>query len=161
MATDSAGQQFDIAQLGYWGPDAGFAVGGTFTNTTPVTATFPEAGLYEIKLSLVDVSQSNATRDPATSNIITESTTNIYVYRDQAEFDEINNSDGNQTGNSTTNNNTQTPSNNTLTNTVTNENNNAIEKLPQTGRSITEYVIYTFATITLIVVGYVFIRKNR
>ena len=56
LATDSAGNEYDIAQLGYWGPDAGFAVQGTFTNVTPVTATFDKAGEYTITLSLIDVS---------------------------------------------------------------------------------------------------------
>lgn len=133
MATDSAGQEWDIAEIGYWGPPTGFAVGGTFTNTTPVTATFPEAGLYEIKLSLINVTDSS---------VIADSTSSIYVYRDQAELDEANN---------------QTPDNNTTNET----DNNAIEKLPQTGRSIGEYAIYTFAIVAIIAAGYVFIRKNQ
>ena len=130
MATDSAGQQWDIAQLGYWGPPEGFAVGGTFTNTTPVTATFKEAGLYEIKLSLVNV---------ADSTVIADSTTSIYVYNDESELNTVTN---------------QIPTNNSVSN-------NIIAELPQTGRSITEYIIYTFAMIAIIVAGYVLIRKNK
>lgn len=60
LATDSSGVQHDIAQLGYWGPASGFPVQGDFTNTTPIKATFTEAGTYTIELSLVDVSSSNA-----------------------------------------------------------------------------------------------------
>lgn len=135
MATDSAGQQWDIAQIGYWGPPEGFAVGGTFTNTTPVTATFSEAGLYEIKLSLINVTDSS---------VIADSTTSIYVYRDQAELDAVTN---------------QTQTNNVVSNNTSS--NNIIEELPQTGRSMTEYLIYIFATIAIIAAGYVFIRKNR
>ncbi len=131
MATDSAGQEIDIAQVGYWGPEKGFAVGGTFTNITPVTATFSEAGLYEIKLSLINVTDSS---------VITDSTTNIYVYKDQEELDAATN----QTNNI-----------------VSNNNNNIIEQLPQTGRSISEYVIYIVATIAIIISGYIFIRKNK
>lgn len=130
MATDSEGQQWDIAQIGYWGPSEGFAVGGTFTNTTPVTATFPEAGLYEIKLSLINVTDNS---------VITDSTTSIYVYKDQAELDEITN---------------QTQGNDTTSN-------NIIEELPKTGRSITEYATYIFVTIAIIFAGYVFIKKNK
>ena len=133
MATDSAGQEIDIAQVGYWGPEKGFAVGGTFTNITPVTATFPEAGLYEIKLSLVNVTDSS---------IITDSITNIYVYKDQDELDAATNQTNNIVPNNTASNNT-------------------IEQLPQTGRSMSEYVIYIVATIAIIISGYIFIRKNK
>ena len=66
LATDSLGNELDIAQIGYWGPDVGFAVGGTFENRTPIKATFQVAGTYKIKLSLINVASSNAvitTRD--------------------------------------------------------------------------------------------------
>lgn len=56
LAVDSLGVTYNIAQIGYWGPDAGFAVGGTFENVTPVTITYPKAGTYVTTLSLVDVS---------------------------------------------------------------------------------------------------------
>lgn len=74
LATDSTGTEYDIAQLGYWGPPAGFAVGGDFTNTTPIKATFPEEGSYTITLSLIDISNANA--------VITSKTFNIEVYED-------------------------------------------------------------------------------
>lgn len=60
LATDSAGTTYNIAEIGYWGPPSGFAVGGTFTNETPITATYPEAGTYVTKLSLIDLNNSNA-----------------------------------------------------------------------------------------------------
>lgn len=60
IAYDSNGTRFDIAEIGYWGPPAGFAVGGTFTNETPITATYPKAGTYVTKLSLVDVNNNEA-----------------------------------------------------------------------------------------------------
>ena len=60
LATDSLGTEIDIAQTGYWGPDSGFAVGGDFTNTTPIKATFTEEGTYNITLSLIDLTNSNA-----------------------------------------------------------------------------------------------------
>lgn len=60
LATDSNGVEYDIAQLGYWGPPSGFAVQGDFTNTTPIKATFTEEGSYTIELKLVDLTNSNA-----------------------------------------------------------------------------------------------------
>lgn len=58
IAYDSNSTKHDIAELGYWGPPEGFAVGGTFTNETPITATYSQAGTYVTKLSLVDVNNS-------------------------------------------------------------------------------------------------------
>lgn len=59
MATDSSGNNLDIAQIGYWGPDVGFPVQGSFTNNTPIKATFNTKGEYTIRLSLIDVNNSN------------------------------------------------------------------------------------------------------
>lgn len=59
LATDSLGTQIDIAEWGYWGPEGGFAIAGTFSNETPVKATFTKAGTYTIKLSLLDVQNGN------------------------------------------------------------------------------------------------------
>lgn len=61
LATDSQGTIIDIAQTGAWGPAGGFAVGGTFNNTTPIKATFPVAGTYTVTLTLQDVANANAT----------------------------------------------------------------------------------------------------
>lgn len=83
LATDSTGTEHDIAQLGYWGPTAGFAVGGDFTNTTPIKAKFIEEGSYTITLSLIDVTNSNA--------VITTKTFNIEVYEDSTEGNIIGN----------------------------------------------------------------------
>lgn len=60
LATDSAGISYNIAEIGYWGPESGFAVGGTFINETPITATYPEAGTYVSRLSLIDLNNSDA-----------------------------------------------------------------------------------------------------
>ena len=60
LATDSSGISYNIAEIGYWGPESGFAVGGTFVNETPITATFPEAGTYVSRLSLIDLNNSDA-----------------------------------------------------------------------------------------------------
>lgn len=68
LATDSLGNQIDIAQEGYWGPQAGFTIGGTFSNETPIKATFTQAGTYTITLSLLNVQNNN---DILTSKVIT------------------------------------------------------------------------------------------
>lgn len=59
MATDSNNVEHNIAEIGYWGPPDGFAVQGDFTNTTPIRATFPEAGKYTIKLSLINLTDGS------------------------------------------------------------------------------------------------------
>lgn len=59
LATDSLGTEIDIADWGYWGPEAGFAIQGTFRNETPVKATFTQEGTYTITLSLLDVQNAN------------------------------------------------------------------------------------------------------
>ena len=70
-AYDSNGTKFDIAEIGYWGPPDGFAVQGSFTNRTPVKATFPKAGEYNITLSLIDLENAN--------NVITTKTIKVEV----------------------------------------------------------------------------------
>lgn len=60
VAYDSEGIGYNIIEFGYWGPEAGFAVGGTFSNETPVVARFPEAGTYVIQLALIDVNNNSA-----------------------------------------------------------------------------------------------------
>ena len=80
LATDSNGTEYDIAQLGYWGPPSGFAVQGDFTNTTPIKATFTEAGNYTIQLSLVDVSNNNS--------IITSKVFTINVLEEEPSIDD-------------------------------------------------------------------------
>ena len=87
LATDSAGNTFDIAQTGAWGPASGFAVGGSFENVTPIIATYDVAGTYVSRISLVDVNNSNAvitskeftvtvTEDTENNNTVTNTTTN-------------------------------------------------------------------------------------
>lgn len=83
LATDSTGVEHDIAQIGYWGPDTGFAVGGDFTNTTDIKATFPEEGTYTITLSLIDVANSNA--------VIESKRVEIQVYEDNVSNNTIEN----------------------------------------------------------------------
>lgn len=91
LATDSTGTEYDIAQLGYWGPPSGFAVGGDFVNRTPIKATFIEEGSYTIKLSLVDLANGNA--------VITTKTFDIEVYEDVPGNNTVSNVIDNAVGN--------------------------------------------------------------
>lgn len=59
-AYDADGNKFDLSETGDWGPTGGFPVGGTFTNETPITAIYPEAGTYVSVLRLVDLNNNNA-----------------------------------------------------------------------------------------------------
>lgn len=76
LAKDTNGVEHDIAQVGYWGPEAGFPVQGNFENVTPIRATFPKEGKYTIELSLVDVANANS--------VITSKTFDIEVHNEQA-----------------------------------------------------------------------------
>ena len=81
LATDSLGNQIDIAQEGYWGPEAGFTIGGTFSNETPIKATFTKAGTYTITLSLLNVQNNN--------DILTSKVTTIEVIEDTPIVNEV------------------------------------------------------------------------
>lgn len=81
LATDSLGTEIDIANWGYWGPETGFAIQGTFTNETPVKATFTQAGLYTIKLSLLDVENAN--------DILAQKTVTIQVKEDNVPVENV------------------------------------------------------------------------
>ncbi len=135
-ATDSAGTEFNISEIGYWGPESGFAVGGTFTNTTPVTVTFPEAGLYEMVISLVNVQDSS---------IITQANGSVYVYNDEEELKAANN----QTNNNTADINDTTGID------------NVIPELPKTGRSYGDYAVLIAILFVIIGSGYWIVRKNK
>lgn len=83
LATDSAGIEYNIAQIGYWGPAGGFAVGGDFVNETQIRATFPEEGTYVTTLSLIDVANGNA--------VIASRTFTTQVYEDATTDNVVNN----------------------------------------------------------------------
>lgn len=132
LATDTTGVEHDIAQLGFWGPTAGFPVQGDFTNTTPIKATFPEEGNYTITLTLQDVNNSYTA--------IASRTFTIQVYED--------NTGGNIVGN-------------VVDNTVTNAVDNTIEELPKTGTSVVEYVMYIMAVVIVISIVGIYLNKRR
>ena len=96
FAYDSQGTKIDIAQTGYWGPDAGFAVAGTFENTTPIQATFSKEGTYTITLSLIDIANNN--------NVITSK-----VFTVNVESDLVDNNDINEANDTNENNVTEIP----------------------------------------------------
>lgn len=112
IAVDTSDQEFDMVELGYWGPSQGFPVAGTFENETPIKATFPVAGTYTIKLTLVNMQAQEA-------EIISKTFT-VEVLEDASNVNEITNSE------------------------------NEINKLPQTGNSIVEYIAYIVVIIALV-----------
>lgn len=128
LATDSLGNELDIAQLGYWGPDAGFTIGGTFSNETPIRATFKEKGSYTITLTLIDVQNAN--------DILAQKSVTIQVTEDEPIVNEVANETINQ---------------------IVNE---PITQLPQTGTSLTEYLIYAVVLFAIIYFVYQ-IRERR
>lgn len=80
LATDSLGTEIDIAKEGYWGPETGFTVGGTFSNETPIIATFTKEGTYTITLTLIDVQNAN--------NILAQKEFGIQVTEDEPTLNE-------------------------------------------------------------------------
>lgn len=127
IAKDTNNLEFDLAQTGYWGPDQGFPVAGTFENETPIKATFNVAGTYTIKLSLVNMQASEA-------EIISKTYT-IEVLEDATNVNEIE----------------EEP-------TVDNNTENEVDKLPQTGTGIVEYIVYI--TIILALIIFVYYKMN-
>lgn len=127
IAKDTNNLEFDLAQTGYWGPDQGFPVAGTFENETPIKATFNVAGTYTIKLSLVNMQASEA-------EIISKTYT-IEVLEDATNVNEIE----------------EEP-------TVDNNTENEVDKLPQTGTGIVEYIAYI--TIILALIIFVYYKMN-
>lgn len=135
IATDSLGTQIDIAEWGYWGPEAGFTIGGTFSNETPVKATFTQTGAYTIKLTLLDVQNGN--------DILAEKQVTIQVRENTT-----NKPPANETVNE-------------LANELVNELvNGTVEELPKTGSSLIEYAIYAILIFMVFYIGYQ-IRERR
>lgn len=59
MATDTQGQEWNVAQIGFWGPQEGFAMSKDYNATTPFKATFAQAGTYKIKITVANVADNN------------------------------------------------------------------------------------------------------
>ena len=105
FAYDVNGNKFDLSETGEWGPTSGFAVGGTFTNETPITVIYPQAGTYVSRLSLIDLSNNN--------QVITSKDFTVTVVDDT----------------------TDVPANNVITNTPATSVNNTIENIITTSTS--------------------------
>lgn len=55
LATDTTGKEWDVADIGFWGPAAGFDIPADYTAITNFKATFKEAGTYTITIKLAKV----------------------------------------------------------------------------------------------------------
>lgn len=135
LATDSAGVEHDIAKLGYWGPETGFTVGGTFKNETPIKATFKAAGSYEISLSLVDANSSNTEYARNTFTVTVANTGDESQDDNQAEDPNGGLTDGN-------------------------EELEEVQKLPQTGNYNIIYISIAVVAIVAIAI-FIYIRNSN
>ena len=57
-ATDTQDQEWDVAQVGYWGPPDGFAISNDYDVTTTFKVTAKKVGDYTVKLDLVDLANA-------------------------------------------------------------------------------------------------------
>ena len=140
LAYDSTGVQHDIAQLGYWGPDAGFAVQGTFTNETPIVATFSTAGNYTIVLSLVNVASNNEVIATRSINLTVEAAGTGNTNTVQNTVNTVGNTIGNTVENTL---------GNTVNNVVNNATNNTVTEIPKTGTGMFEYALCFIITASM------------
>jgi len=134
IAYDTNGIGYNIVEFGYWGPEAGFAVGGTFRNETPILARYLDAGTYVVRLSLVDVNNNEAI-------ITSKEFTQTVLASTPTEDVPVGN----------------TVVNNTVTNNIIN---NTISEIPQTGVSIWVYIGVILVVIIGIYIANKFIKKN-
>lgn len=132
VAYDENGNQFDMAANEYWGPSSGFPIQGTFTNRTPVTIIYPQAGTYTTTLQLVDVANDNAV---IASN---EFTINVL----SANTGEENNGSASEG---------LVPNENTV-------DENTVEELPQAGINLLQCAIYL---LIISVVFFIILKKRN
>ena len=134
IAYDTNDIGYNIVEFGYWGPEAGFAVGGTFRNETPILARYLDPGTYIVRLSLVDINNNEAV---ITSKEFTQTVLASTITED-------------------------TPAENTVVNNIITNNivNNVIEEIPQTGVSIWVYIGVILAILITIYIANKFINKN-
>ena len=120
-AVDTNQIEHNIIESGYWGPAEGFPVQGDFTNTTPIKATFYEAGKYTITLSLINLENNN---------VITTNTFELNVIDNEQKIE-----------------------NNTIT--------NDIEELPQTGISMSEYIMLLAGGVIIFSIVGIYVKKKK
>lgn len=131
IAYDKNDIGYNIVEFGYWGPESGFAVGGTFRNETPILARYLDPGTYVVRLSLVDVNNNEAV-------ITSKEFTQTVLASIPAE---------------------EPPTTNNTINDIV-PNNNTVEEIPQTGVSIWTYIGVILAVVAIIYISNNFIKKN-
>ena len=60
LATDTTGQEHNLAEVGQWGPDGGFHVEAGYRADTPLKLVFDQPGTYKATFQLVDLDQDRA-----------------------------------------------------------------------------------------------------
>ena len=143
LATDTSLVEHDIAQLGYWGPEEGFAIPDTVRNVTPVKATFDQPGEYKITLSLINKEAADA--------VITSKEVTMVVKEDTPPANETTNQVNDVVEN-------EIVANEIVANEITNE---VIDELPKTGASVTELILYTIAIVGIIMFAIYRIRYQN
>lgn len=135
LAQDTNGTQIDIAQVGYWGPEAGFPITKSVRNETPMKAIFDKAGEYKITVSLIDKTNADA--------VITSKEVTLDVKEDTPV---------NQVTNQI---------NNVVANEIVNNVTGDIEELPKTGASVSEIILYTIAIVGIFMFAIFRIRNQN
>ncbi len=69
MATDTEGKEWNLAEVGQWGPDGGFPVQANYNVTTDLKLTFDQPGTYTAAFQLVDLDNDNAVLGSGTCTI--------------------------------------------------------------------------------------------
>lgn len=59
-ATDTQGHEWDVVQVGYWGPPDGFEIANDYEVTTTFKVTVTQEGDFSVKLDLVDLENNDA-----------------------------------------------------------------------------------------------------
>ena len=77
LATDTTSQiEYNLAEIGYWGPEQGFGVNADYDATTPLKLSFDKPGTYTANFQLVKVQQ---TQDEAEDESLAEGSATIKV----------------------------------------------------------------------------------
>ena len=72
MATDTEGNEWNLAEIGQWGPDSGFAVTADYNVTTDLTLSFEQAGDYTATFQLVEVGTGKVLASGSASITVTK-----------------------------------------------------------------------------------------
>ncbi len=69
LAKDTEDKEWDLVQIGQWGPSEGFAIAKNYKEETKFTVKTDTKGKYEVKFSLVDVKDNNKVLTTSTIGI--------------------------------------------------------------------------------------------